>query len=65
MTRDPVGRNFPVTPPAPGTDPRFTFGLVYDVSERLAAAGYPTLTGLDFVDLEQALFRFLYRGVPP
>ncbi|GAA1986460.1 hypothetical protein [Amycolatopsis minnesotensis] len=51
----------PVYPvPAPEDDPRFTFGLTLQVAEVLEAHGYPRPTALDFVDLQQALFRFLY-----
>lgn len=49
--------------PCPRTedDPRFTFGLVLDVFGMLAKHGYPsTKSGRDFVELQQALFRFLY-----
>lgn len=47
--------------PAPDDDPRFTFGLTYDVAKALEAHGYPAVeNGLDFVGLQQALFRFLY-----
>ena len=43
-------------------DHRFTFGLVHDVGEVLAGHGYPPLVaGGDLVELQQALFRFLYR----
>lgn len=47
--------------PQPDDDPRFTFGLLYDIAQTLTAAGYPELTGLDLADLSTALFRFLYR----
>lgn len=60
MTAD---RQYPITP-APDNDPRFTFGLAKDVADVLETHGYPKITaGLDFVDLQQALFRFLYA--PP
>ena len=52
-------RVFPL--PAADDDPRFTFGLIYDVAKVLESAGYPPVkSGADFVDLRQALFRFLY-----
>jgi hypothetical protein len=47
--------------PRPANDPRFTLGLTVDVAEVLTQHGYPTLTGVDFVELQQTLFRFLYR----
>ncbi|KFU82924.1 hypothetical protein SAMN04489729_4246 [Amycolatopsis lurida] len=54
-------RNYPVT--VTGTDTRFTFGLVLDVANVLTAHGYPPLAGgADHVDLQQALFGFLYRS---
>lgn len=55
-------RAYPIRP-LPDEDPRFTFGLVRDVAEVLERHGYPpVVNGLDHVDLQQALFRFLYRG---
>ena len=49
--------------PAPEDDPRFTIGLVLDVAKVLEQHGYPPVrAGLDIVDLQQALFRFLYVG---
>lgn len=41
-------------------DPRFTFGLMLDMSEVLVKHGYPTLTGHDLVRLQQALFKMIY-----
>jgi hypothetical protein len=52
-------RNYPLARPA--EDPRFTFGLTMAVAEVLTDRGYPALTGGDLVELQQALFRFLYR----
>lgn len=49
--------------PLPDTDAesaRFTFGLLHDVAKVLEAHGYPALTGLDVVQLGQALFGLLY-----
>ncbi|WP_157251014.1 hypothetical protein [Nonomuraea typhae] len=43
-----------------GDDPRFNFGLLYDMSLLLESAGYPRLTGDDVVSLRQALYGFLY-----
>ena len=54
-------RNYPMA--APAEDPRFTLGLALDVAEVLRGAGYEDeLTGLDLVQLQQALYRFLYTG---
>jgi hypothetical protein len=55
-----AARQYPITP-VPAEDPRFTLGLAIDVAAVLEAHGYPKITaGLDFVDLQQALYRFLY-----
>jgi hypothetical protein len=53
-------RTYPL--PRPDDDSRFTFGLVLDVADVLTAHGYPPLSGGgdDHVQLQQALFRFLY-----
>lgn len=57
----PEERAYPIAP-APDGDPRFTTGLLLDVAELLEAHGYPPVTdGRDLVDLQQALYRFLYR----
>lgn len=52
-------RAYPIRP-LPDEDPRFTFGLTLDVAKVLTEHGYPPVTGLDMVDLRQALFGFLY-----
>lgn len=58
-----TGRRYPI--PAPDEDSRFTFGLILEVADVLAAHGYPKITsGDDFVELQQALFRFLYTTTP-
>ncbi len=54
-------RNFPIRPELTD-DPRFTFGLVLEVRDVLERHGYPALGAMDYVDLQQILFRFLYRG---
>jgi hypothetical protein len=55
-------RQYPIRP-QPDDDPRFTLGLAIDVAQVLQQHGYPEITnGLDFVDLQQALYRFLYTG---
>lgn len=59
LSDQPTDRNFPIAPP-PDVDPRFTFELTLDVASVLQNQGYPTITGVDFVDLQQALFQFLY-----
>jgi hypothetical protein len=55
----------PTVYPLPAVDddpPRFTVGLVLDVARVLAEHGYPPVAaaGADLVELQQALFRFLY-----
>ncbi len=56
----PADRNYPITP-APEDDPRFSFGFLTDVAAVLDRHGFPRPTGRDLVELQQALFRFLYR----
>lgn len=52
-------RTYPL--PRPDDDPRFTLGLAVAVADVLAAHGYPPITsGRDYVELQQALFGFLY-----
>lgn len=51
-------KRYPLKPPA--DDPRFTFGLMHDVAKLIEARGYPKLEPDDLVDLQQALFRFIY-----
>lgn len=53
-----MSRCYPI--PAPADDPRFTFGLVSDVADVLDNHGYPPMTGLDLVELQQALYRLIY-----
>lgn len=53
-------RVFPLPRPASGEDARFTFGLLFDIRAVLVDHGYPDMTGLDLVELRQALFRVLY-----
>jgi hypothetical protein len=48
--------------PTVDDDARFTFGLVLDVADVLVAHRYPApAAGLDWVELQQDLFQFLYR----
>lgn len=47
--------------PVPTEDSRFTYGLIYDIRQRLEAAGYPPLTSADHIQLQLALYRFLYE----
>lgn len=57
-------RTYPLPPIELGNDPRFTFGLTYDICGLLEAAGYPPIRGADHVELMQALYRFLYEVKP-
>jgi hypothetical protein len=52
--------------PLPGDDPRFTFGLLHDVIEVVAAHGYPPITtGADLLRFQQALFTAIYQPEGP
>jgi hypothetical protein len=56
---DPLPRLYPL--PRPAADDRFTFGLLIDVLDVLETHGYPRpAAGGDLVELQLALFRFLY-----
>jgi hypothetical protein len=52
---------FPIKQP-PADDGRFTMGLTFDVRDVLKKHGYDMsdFDGMDFLNLQQALFRFLY-----
>lgn len=55
-------RQYPIRP-RPVEDARFTLGLALDVAKVLKEHGYPGITsGRDFLELQQALFGFLYIG---
>lgn len=57
----PKPRAYPLPRPADDArDERFTFGLALDVAAVLKQHGYPAPTGRDYVELQQALFRFIY-----
>ena len=43
-------------------DPRFTIGVALDVAAVLVDHTYPAVHGLDLVELQQALYGFLYVG---
>ena len=48
---------------APADDPRFNMGLLIDVIKVLTERGYPKVEhGQDLVELQQALFNFLYAA---
>ncbi|MFF4746843.1 hypothetical protein [Streptomyces sp. NPDC001268] len=55
-------RVYPIRP-RPEDDSRFTLGLALDVAKVLKDHGYPPVdNGRDFMELQQALFQFLYVG---
>jgi hypothetical protein len=57
-------RTYPL--PRPADDRRFTLGLTLEVAAVLERHGYPAVSeGLDFVQLQQALFGFLYAADKP
>jgi hypothetical protein len=52
----------PVYPrPAPADDPRFTYGLLFDIAEVLQRNGFPQPTGTDWANLTTALGSILYQ----
>lgn len=62
MTAAAMARQYPITP-LPDNDRRFSIGLAVDVAKVLQEHGYPQIVGgRDLLELQQALFRFLYTG---
>jgi len=55
---------YPLPPPA-GTDPRFTYGLLFDITDALIRNGFPRPAGTDWADLMLALHRFGYKETTP
>lgn len=55
-----IKRRYPLPRPD-ADDPRFSFGLAYDVAGMMTEHGYPELTGQDFAELQSALYGFLYE----
>jgi hypothetical protein len=51
---------YPLRRPA-GDDPRFTYGLVFDIADVLCKHGYPRPAHTDWADLMLAVFGFLYQ----
>jgi hypothetical protein len=47
--------------PRPDDDPRFTYGLVFDIADVLFQHGFPRPAHTDWADLMLALFRFIYQ----
>lgn len=57
-------RRYPIRMPDED-DPRFTLRLALDVAAVLEKHGFPEFTSgnaLDLVELQQALYQFIYRG---
>jgi hypothetical protein len=52
---------YPLPTPA-GDDPRFTYGLLFDVAKVLQRNGFPQPAGADWAHLMTALGRFLYQS---
>jgi hypothetical protein len=52
---------YPLPQPG-GADPRFTYGLIFDVAEVLQRNGFPCPAGTDWAHLMTALGRFLYQS---
>jgi hypothetical protein len=53
---------YPIPRPRSGDDPRFSFGLAFDVAAVLARHGYPPIAaGADLPRLRQALFTVIYQ----
>jgi hypothetical protein len=55
--RQPV---YPLPVPA-DNDPRFTYGLLFDIGQVLQRNGFPQPAGTDWADLMAVLGRFLYQ----
>ncbi len=49
-------------PALDGDDPRFTYGLLFDISQVLQCNGFPQPAGTDWADLMTALGRFLHHS---
>ncbi|WP_326597866.1 hypothetical protein [Streptomyces sp. NBC_01803] len=61
MTGSQTERAYPVRPLEGDDDSRFTVGLLFDVCRVIERHGYPSVArGADLVELQLALFRFLY-----
>jgi hypothetical protein len=54
-------RRYPISRPADGNDSRFTMAVTLNVAKVLEKHGFPTIeNGRDWVNLQQALFDFIY-----
>lgn len=50
--------------PQPGTGPRLTYGLLFDIADALVRNGFPRPAGTDWANLMLSLDRFLYQENP-
>jgi hypothetical protein len=48
-------------PQAGGTEPRLTYGLLFDIANALVRNGFPRPAGTDWADLMLALHHFCYQ----
>lgn len=58
ISRQPV---YPLPAPA-DNDPRFTYGMLFDIAEVLQRNGFPQTVGTDWAALMTAVGRFLYQS---
>ncbi|MFJ6200188.1 hypothetical protein [Micromonospora sp. NPDC092111] len=56
----PAAAAYPL-PQSDGPDPRFTYGLLFDIAEVLQRNGFPRPAGTDWAQLMTTLHRFLYQ----
>jgi hypothetical protein len=63
MTDDTTTTPLPAYPPPrpAGADPRFTYGLLFDIADALQRNGFPRPTDTDWAHLMTTLGRFLYQ----
>lgn len=57
-----TARAYPLPRPESDDDPRFSFGLFFDIGKVLQEHGFPKPSGVDHVDLMMALHRFVYAS---
>jgi hypothetical protein len=56
----PTAAAYPLPHPD-GPDPRFTYGLLFDIAEVLQPNGFPRPADTDWANLMTTLHRFLYQ----
>ena len=63
MPRNPLPHAYPLARPEGQNDPRFSYGLMFEVAALIEGRGYPKIdSASDLVRLQQALFHFIYGG---